>query len=249
MISIVVPSGSDGGIFNRVSGTAEQVRQTCKELADQVHDTITHNYGHSFPAYLECIVSQREKAAVRARRMSDNFIRAVGGDTDPWSRRLAQKFGYVLAGAVLMSDFGIAPWNRKQAWRAIKRMYRTAQESLPASVPIDQYTDSFVERIMQLVSDSRKLPFLAKNKKLSAKQSETCWGVVRKLKGVGSVALMPLRQVKEMCGSDADIGDLLNELYRRGLLVRGADGKNTRQVMVKGLGDGRARYVCLRLLT
>jgi hypothetical protein len=250
MISIIVPAGSDGGIFNRVSGTGEQVRRKCKNLADQVNETINSNYGHAFPAFVRKLVSRRKRAAIRMRRMSDNFIRSVKGDVDPWNRRLAQKFGYVLAAAVLLSSYGMAPWSKKQAWRAIKRIYCTARQSLPTPMPIDQFTDSFVEQIVRLVDEGGKFPFLGKNQELSAKQGKTCLGVVRKLNGIGRVVLIPLARLKDMCGRgrDIDVGVLLDELYRRRLLVKGNDGKNTRQVSVKGLGDGRSRYVCVRLV-
>jgi hypothetical protein len=45
MISVPVPSGKKGGIFNRVKGSPAEIAAKSKKLARQVEETIATNYG------------------------------------------------------------------------------------------------------------------------------------------------------------------------------------------------------------
>jgi hypothetical protein len=71
----------------------------------------------------------------------DKFVVWVGANSDPWERRLAEKFGIVLAGAILASEFGIAPWTEKRAANAIGAIYRLSRGALASG---SEATDALI---------------------------------------------------------------------------------------------------------
>jgi hypothetical protein len=127
MIPVPVPPGGEGGIFNRVEGSRPKVAKKCRKLARLVEEAIEANYGVLMPAYLQRLVAGRPKISKRVRKMIDGFIEKVRADHDPWERRFAQKFGIALAAAILVSEFGLAPWSKKRARRAIIAVYKKAR--------------------------------------------------------------------------------------------------------------------------
>lgn len=61
--------------------------------------------------------------------------------------------------------------------------------------------------------------------------------------GTGRLFAIKPEALRGWVSGSVPIGRILVALERRGWLVRGADGKTTRQVVVPGLG--RRRYYCL----
>jgi hypothetical protein len=59
MISMPVPSGKKGGIFNRLKGSPAEIAAKSKKLARQAEETIAANYGVAMPAYLSEVVAKR----------------------------------------------------------------------------------------------------------------------------------------------------------------------------------------------
>jgi hypothetical protein len=247
MIPLLVPPGSEGGIFNRIKGSSDEVARIGKALARKVNTTVRSNYGHAIRAYLDHIVPNKDRFGRRTRRIVDQFVQRVAENGDPWDQRLAEKFGFVLAAAIFLSELGIAPWTRKQARRAVRRMYDVARRSLATALPMEQVIDKIVDRILTLVKKGKRFPDLGSGTP-SPKQTKLAWGVVKQSPGIGRIVLIPLARMKFLVPPHMGVNTVLDELYRRRLLLKGSDGKRTRQVMIKALYDTRRRrYVCLRL--
>jgi hypothetical protein len=56
MIGIPVQPGKNGGIFNRVVGTPDEISANCKKLARQVEATIAENYGVALPQFARLLI-------------------------------------------------------------------------------------------------------------------------------------------------------------------------------------------------
>lgn len=243
MLPLPVPAGRYGGIFNLVKGTEEERLLRCKKLARKVEATIRNNYGVVMPEFLKRLVPQRATLAPKIRKTVDDFVRSVCGNADPWECRYAEKFGIVLAGAILLSSFDLAPWTEQRARAAIERMYRTSRAT---TVSIGEATDTLVAGLRKPVATGQRFAAVAKGQVVSPKQSATLWGVIRDFRRHKNVALIPYARFKHLVKPSAAASHVLSELGRRGVLVKGSDGKNTRQVLIKGFaGNTRARYVCL----
>ena len=59
----------------------------------------------------------------RVRQIIDTFVDKMHANSDPWERRFAEKFGIVLAAALLLSHFGLTPWTKQRARNAVARVY------------------------------------------------------------------------------------------------------------------------------
>ena len=141
MAPIPVPAGADGGIFNRLDGSREAIVEKAHLLFRDVEVTLAENHGVTMPAHLGKLWPPQCSLAPRVRRIMDKFVKKVGADFDPWERRFAEKFGIVLAGAIFASEFGVAPWTKRRAWRAVRTIY---QRSRAASTSVSETTDALV---------------------------------------------------------------------------------------------------------
>ncbi|MCX7307219.1 MAG: hypothetical protein NTZ72_04405 [Afipia sp.] len=238
MIGIPVQPGNKGGIFNHVEGTPNEISQVCNRLARQVDKTIADNYGVAFIEYLRRMVPRRPELTSRITLIIDNFVEKMEANVDPWERRFAEKFGIVLAGAILMSEFGIGPWTRRRARKAIEALYGKARS---ATISTDDATDSLMLRLRKLVGDGKRFPVVKKGSKLNMSHA---WGVTRTLPGGKPAICIRLSRFRKLVKPSAISSSVLLELSTRRVLIKAANGKKTRQMMFKG-SPKRRRYVCL----
>jgi putative DNA primase/helicase len=243
MICVPVPPGGEGGIFNRVKGPQARVASKCKSLARQVEATIASNYGLVAPAYLPKLLSAQPALQSRARTIIDAFIERVGADTDPWERRFAEKFGIILAAAVLLSEWKIGPWTRKRARRAIGRLYKVARSAV---VSVEEATTALVGKLAH-AAEKERFPTLSKGRVLSAKHSRRLWGVTEKHATLGRVIFVRLARIRSLVRPPAIVDAVLSKLEHESILLRSSAGKRTQQKMVKGMTGGkRVRFVRMK---
>jgi putative DNA primase/helicase len=243
MISVPVPPGGEGGIFNRVKGAPGEVASKCKRLARQVEETIASNYGVVTPAYLPELLAAQPAVERRARKIIEAFIERVGADREPWERRFAEKFGIILSAAILLSEWEIGPWTSKRARRAIDRLYKVARSAV---VSVEDATTALIQRLRDAVNKQR-FPTQSKGLVLSTKRSKRVWGVTEKHADLGRIIFVRLARIKSLVGPPAIVDAVLSKLEQEGILLRYSDGKLTQQKMVKGMtGRARVRYVRMK---
>jgi putative DNA primase/helicase len=243
MIPVPVPAGARGGIFNRVEGSASQRNKMGRQLAGQVEETISSNYGVLMPAYLAELVPLRGELLGRVRGIIDEFVDEIHANKDPWERRFAEKFGIVLAAALLMSKFGVAPWTRKRARIAVTAVYKRARA---ASASPKEAADALLRRLRKLVRAGTRFPAIQKGQSFSPDQAKKAWGVIWKLPNSKRTILVPYDRLKRLVQPSAITNAVLRELAAKEILLKADDGKLTRQVMIKGMtGNTKRRYVCL----
>jgi putative DNA primase/helicase len=245
MAPIPVPAGADGGIFNRLDGSREAIVEKAHLLFREVEVTLAENHGVAMPAHLGKLWPPQCSLAPRVRRIMDKFVKKVGADFDPWERRFAEKFGIVLAGAIFASEFGVAPWTKRRAWRAVRTIY---QRSRAALTSVSETTDALVREIRKALATDR-FPRLEKGQKImKPEDAGRALGVTRKLATHGPTLLITLDQLKGLIGPRAASSPVLADLEKRGILIQSTDGKWTRETMIRGLnGSKRRRYVALKL--
>ena len=237
MVSIPFPPTWAGGTFHTVASESER-----NKLAAQVEATIEANYGVAMPKFLGHLVKDRAALAADIVKFRDDFVENVGATGNSWEKRYAEKFGMVLAAARLLVRYGIAPWTDDRAVTAVTNLYK-ASRSLTVSVP--QATDALLDKLRKAVAAKKRFPRVGKGQSLSPVQKKEVWGVVREIGGKNNVtALKPSRFMK-LVQPSAVAEQVLEELDARKLLVK--DGDNLkRQVLIKGLTQKRARYVCIK---
>ena len=244
MAPIPVPAGADGGIFNRLEGSREAIVEEAHLLSREVEITLAENYGVAMPAYLYKLWPRRSSLASRIRRIIDKFVKKVGAASEPWERRFAEKFGIVLAGAIFASEFGVAPWTKARARRAVRTIYRRSHAALASA---SETTNALIGKIWKALTAGR-FPRLDRGQSMKSQHSGHALGVTRKLATYGPTVLITLARLKGLIGPDANSSEVLADLAKRGILVRSAEGKSTRETMIRGLdGSRRRRYVALKL--
>jgi hypothetical protein len=244
MAPIPVPPGGNGGIFNRLDGSREEIVRKAHLLAREVERTLDENYGVIMPAFLRLLVPQRASLERRVRRIVDKFVEWVGAASDPWERRLAEKFGIVLAAAIFASKFGIAPWTEQKAANAIRTIYRRSRGALAS---ISEATDALIVTLRQAL-DAGRFPRLDKGQTLKPEDAGRAWGITWKLRTHGPAALITLEHLQRLIRPRPIAGAVIGELAGRGILIKSSDGKTAHEIMVRGLhGSKRRRYVALKL--
>ena len=244
MAPIPVPAGADGGIFNRLEGSCEAIVEKAHLLFREVEITLAENYGVAMPAYLDKLWPRRSSLPSRIRRIIDKFVKKVGADSDPWERRLAEKFGIVLAGAIFASEFEVAPWTNGRAWSAVCAIYRRSRAALAS---VSKTTNDLVGTLREELRDGR-FPQLDKGQSLNPEDAGRALGVTRKLATHGPALLVTLAQLKGLIRPSRTSSAVLADLANRGILIQSAEGKSTRETMIGGLnGSRRGRYVALKL--
>ena len=242
MIPIPVPPGGKGGIFNRVEGSHSARRRKCRELASRIETTIESNFGVIMPEYLQKLVPERPKLGSRVRKLTDTFVEKMHAEQDPWERRFAEKFGIVFAAAILLSEFGVAPWTKRRARIAITAIYKRARG---ASASADEAADALVRKLRKLVKKGKRFPKIKKGQALPPAKASSAWGAIVSQPDVGRVVACPHSRVESLVNPSAITQAVLRKLSSRGLVKKESNGKLTRQVMIKGItGKKRPRYVC-----
>jgi Domain of unknown function (DUF927) len=244
MAPIPVPPGGNGGIFNRLQGSRDEIVKSAHRLARQAEQTLAENYGVAMPAYLGKLVPARSSLAPRVRRIMDKFVEKVGANTDPWERRYAEKFGIALAAAIFSSEFGLAPWTKRRAFPAIRTIYL---RSRAASASVSEATDALIGKLREALTAGH-FPRLEKGQTMKPEDAGQAWGVTRTLSKHGPALIITLSRLQGLISPRAISSAVVAELANRSILIKASDGKPTRQAMILGLnGSKRRRYVVLKL--
>lgn len=238
MVSVPFPPTWQGGTFHTVKGESER-----NKLLDQVATTIAINHGVAMPEFLKYLVKDRATLAADILKLRDSFVKDVVPTGDNWERRYAEKFGIVLAAARLLVRYGIAPWNEERAVTAVTNLYRVSR-SQTASVP--ESTTALLEKLSRLVAAKKRFPRVGKGEALDNNQRAKVWGVIREVDGKKNITVVKASRFRKLVQPSAVSDLVLDELDARNLLVKAPDGHPTRQLLITGLTEKRARYVCIK---
>ena len=124
----------------------------------------------------------------------------------------------------------------------MKALYRTSRA---ASVSVEEASEQFLDRIRHLVKNTDKFPRVSKGQELVAGKKNAAMGIVTKLGSKDGVLVLRLDAFRSLVEPPAIANRVLGHLASSKHLLRGEDGKNTRQVSSAALGAERRRYVCL----
>lgn len=237
LIGIPIPGREDGGIFDR-----EHSAETRSELASMVEETVAANFGFPLREFVSELVV-REDAEEVAMAYADRFHKRVVPAASPFADRFARKFGVVYAAAMLAADYRLAPWTRKQAGRAIGKIYRRAWEQVrpPTSTAAD-----FLAWLRSHGDDNALFPEVGRGEKVSAEQARTLLGIRREISGRPVIAML-----RDRLGDfvpDGQARDVEAALASGGILLPGKEaGRYVRQLRVKGLEPGRRDFLLFDL--
>jgi hypothetical protein len=239
LIEIPVPDAKqDAGIFDRIDksvcNTLGARQKRAAELAAQVENTISKNFGVAIRKYLKILTQNKDESQERAKRLMALFLNKVELIQTAWEKRYANKFALIYAGAVLAARFGVAPWSEADAARTVRRVYLRARAQTLSG---DDAACFLARRLMKAKTD-RKLPRVGKGKALP----QGAIGFQREVDGEDCIAISTMEASKLI--AFAPIDGIIDTLDRRSALVRGKDGKSTRQIQV--LRAAKGRFLCIR---
>lgn len=235
-IDLPVPPRHRGGIFDQTGlRPAAKARARAGELAAELAAAIEANYGVAFAAFIEHVLNNRRSVAKRFGDLSECFVELVAASGDPWDRRLARKFGYMYAGAVIAIDAGVLPLDQKLCVRMFRKMYRKARGVFQTP---DEQAKKVIEQLIEAAGDGTNFPIIAKGKAAPSLYDD-CRGFRRK--SASGLELAVKGQVfREWCNS-ADVRALVVErLKKANALQSGHSAADTRLIQMEGAG--RHRY-------
>jgi hypothetical protein len=77
-------------------------------------------------------------------------------------------------------------------------------------------------------------------------QKAKVWGVIREVNGKRNITVAKPDRFKKLVEPSAVSNLVLDELETRKLLVKAPDGHQRRQLLITGLTERRARYICIK---
>jgi hypothetical protein len=237
MVPIPFPPTWKGGTF---CNAAKSERKRLKKL---IWTTTEVNYGVAMPRFVTHLVKDRPTLGADILEIRDGFVKDVVATHNDWEDRYAEKFGIVLAAALLLVRYGIAPWTEERATTAITNLYNAAR-SLSVSVP--QATDALLTRLRKEVAAKKHFPKVSKGETLTKAQKKEFWGCVKEIGGKKNITAVPMTRLRKLVQTAAVADQVLDELASRNLLMKAPDGHLTRQLEITGLSDKRRRYVCIK---
>lgn len=240
-IDITVPRPHLGGVFDLVDEEGEERAIVAAQLAESLETTIAANFGLARDQYLDRLTAERPSITRRIRQIIDDFVELVGASTQPWERRLARKFGIVLAGAELAAEWNVAPFSLEHAHRCVLTIYRVARRAI---VSVEEQTGDVLHRLREARSQGL-FPLLQKGEALPEDARDVAWGFRREVDGREIVAVLP-STFESLAPSKPSSIAVLDTLLEKGTALPGVDGKRHRQIAVQGFARvGRGRWVCL----
>ena len=241
LIDVPVPVRSKGGVFDLVRGAEGPGLR--KRLARLVQTTVDANYGHAFPTFLEHLIAGGQPLIDDLNEIVDNFMRDVRKEGNPLLDRFAEKFGIVLAAALLAADADVAPWTKLQATEAVRRVYFDASTKL---VTAEDAAKDFLRQLGKRAADKTQFPWVQPKGAFPGKLKDTAFGFRTALPKVGKVVAIRRSKFMEMAGSPARQAAIMPVLAEQGSLIKGSGNKSTMQMRIKGLSQKRLRYYVLR---
>ena len=108
LFDISVPRPAEGGIFDRIDGTAVVRAKRSIKLIAKLERGYANHHGHIIPQWV--LYLMRKDRSKRIVELTDEFIEHVVAGGNGWEKRFALKFGLVYAAMALAVRCGILPW-------------------------------------------------------------------------------------------------------------------------------------------
>lgn len=239
-MSIPVPPGEEGGIFDRLKDG-----ETSAELARHVEAAIKANYGVPFDAFIDKLVEQRPKLKKEAAALRDEFVETHATDARPMIRRIAGKLGLVHAAAIIATRLGATPWQKEStASKAVAAIY---QRILADMFDAHSEVDGLIKELQAAEKKALLRPIISTTN-VKQQLEHRLW-FCNDRRGVGPCIFLTPRLFEERWSKPGQRDQIVQELKRRGLLITdGRTGKNTVQYeLVDASGmKHRPRLYCLK---
>lgn len=237
LIGIPVPARDEGGIFDlELSGERRA------QLARNAESAICDNYGRPIRRFVRRFVAD-PKGTERAREHVERFMARAVTAPSPIAERFARKFAVVYAAAMLAAQYKVAPWTKKAAGAAIRKVHRQAWEIVR---PAGSAADDMLVWLRAHASDPKLFPKVGMGMKVRSGRGKTMFGIRREISGVSGLALLRDRLPDIVPAWQAD--GVLASLKARGYLLPGKEaGRYVRQIRVKGMHPPRRDYVVFDL--
>ena len=228
LIGIPVPAPEDGGVFD-----LEPSAPARTELALKTEAVIDANFGHPFREFVSAFIADRNGKNA-AETYAAAFVRRVQPADTPFGRRFARKFAVVYAAAMLSADYNLAPWTKKQAGNAIRKIYRQAWSEVR---PVESEADNFMSWLKREGASDAAFPIVERGEKLTLKAGDRPTGIRRMLKGKRCLAVFRERFSHLIARSENEV---LALLQARGVLLPGKEARvYVRQIRIKGMPTPR----------
>jgi putative DNA primase/helicase len=240
MIDIPADANSKFGIFDHLPDG----QSSSKSLAAQIETAASQNFGHPSRILVKRILSLGDdRIAARIKRAKKRFMKAAGVPQDKWDQRFAQRFGLAYAGAEVGIQFGILPWKRKTALRAIRSVYRDARRAVPDFAALTAEALAEVKR--ELAKATQFCDLRPGKEKANQPKASAAAGFIKKDKKSGSYFVVNPSALQKWVGDKIDARWVVEALADQGLLIKSKGNVLTKQVLIPSI-NGKHRYYCIR---
>jgi putative DNA primase/helicase len=249
VIDIPVDAGAGMGIFEQLHGFNRP-----SHLAEALRDATQRHHGHAARAFLTELVKDVPGFTQEVREALGAIAQKICPErADGQVRRVANRFALAACAGELAILFGIVPWEKKTAFLAAQRCFEDwlrARGGIGKKEESDA-VDTVLGFIMRYSSRFRRLDNLEAN-------IPDCAGFVRDTERYRDTEIGQVTERcrtfyifsavfrTDICGKNGiDHDHAADVLAARGMLIKSADGKRTRQERLPSVGHQRVYVVTL----
>ncbi|MBK8286308.1 MAG: DUF927 domain-containing protein [Ahniella sp.] len=232
LIDVPAEAGAGTGIFDRIPDGL-----TAGTFADGLKVSASRHYGTAFPAFLQCLVTDLERARRFLREGTDKLTRELcGNDSAGQVRRVASRFALIGCAGALATAYGITGWDQGEAERATRRCFSdwlNARGGNGEREPREMV--KAVQLFIELHSEGRFSP-AGRAGDDRAQNTKPRRVSLRGRIGTDRTLVLPNVWRTEVC-KGFDPSAVARLLVERGLLIPGSSGEFQRSERVKGTGE------------
>lgn len=236
-IDIRVPGKAEGGIWSAAGYSGKKVRAKASEC---LSNSAEKYHGTALVEWVTYLVENQDTLETLVTRLIDKFVDHVSREQGGVQRRIAQKFGLLLAAARLAIKAGILPWTQRECDRLLLRIYRLAQEGAEDHETTEQDPAA---AIWQVAKDEGVFPRFKKGDDIEI--AKTCPGFI-----AGASDKRRLHMSTDALAElfPNTLARTLDELRSLKITLKGDGGKRTRQIRVCVAGrQKKVRFVVFNL--
>ncbi|MGE3335516.1 MAG: DUF927 domain-containing protein [Rhodospirillaceae bacterium] len=240
LIDVPAVASDELGIFDRCPEGYDNSRVASFTLETMC----SQNYGVAGREYVRRIVEDQAAAVEYVKKRITAFIEAAGAAGDS-EYRYVQRFALAYAGLRLAAKFGVITLQKEAAWKAIRSCYARARRSAP-TFPI--MLDNAVHALREALSEKKGILNLSRpGHKTTRAKFDSCSGILTRHTTGELIYAVKLEDLGTLCRSSLPVGQILQELKERNLMVLIDGGKSTIPVTIPGIKakEFRPRLICI----
>ena len=241
ILDIPADAGKELGVFEHLQG-----HSSAAQFALAIKDTASRVHGAAAQSWLEWLVKNRAKLAVKLPSCVSAFAETyVPSGASGQVQRTARRFALVGTAGELLFEAGIVPWEQGEAEDAAAKLFRDWLTEFGSQDRETQYVFSVVRHFLELHGDSRFESTEPDTERHLPPRDRA--GFFRLNRDGSKEWLIFPNVMKHEVLKGQNIKKALNDLREAGYLIPDSQGKNAQNIRLRDLGQTRVYVLCSKI--